>query len=106
MSTSNQLIKGCRILKILRKCKLLPLDGSPFKKGTCIKLRIVKPRKPNSALRKMVRVKLSNKKIISAYIPGQGHNLQPHSVVLIKGGRTRDLPGLHYKLIRGKYDFN
>jgi small subunit ribosomal protein S12 len=85
---------------------LLALNGSPFKKGTCVKIRTMKPKKPNSAIRKIARVKLSNNKIVTAYIPGQGHSLQDHSVVLVRGGRTKDLPGLHYKLIRGKFDFD
>jgi small subunit ribosomal protein S12 len=71
-----------------------------------MKISMVKPKKPNSAIRKIARVKLSNKKLITAYIPGQGHNLQKHSVVMVRGGRTKDLPGLRYKLIRGLLDFN
>lgn len=90
----------------LRHCTLLALDGSPFKKGTCLKIRTMKPKKPNSAIRKIARVKLSNSKVVTAYIPGQGHSLQDHSVVLVRGGRTKDLPGLHYKLVRGKFDFD
>lgn len=90
----------------LRNCTLLALDGSPFKKGTCLKIRTMKPKKPNSAIRKIARVKLSNSKVVTAYIPGQGHSLQDHSVVLVRGGRTKDLPGLHYKLVRGKFDFD
>lgn len=92
--------------KDYRFCKLLALDGAPFKRGTCVKVKTMKPKKPNSAIRKIARVKLSNSKMITAYIPGQGHNLQEHSVVLVRGGRTKDLPGLHYKLVRGKYDFD
>ena len=78
--------------------------GSPFKKGVCISVKTVTPRKPNSALRKIARVMLSNKQEVTAYIPGIGHNLQEHSVVLIKGGRRPDLPGVRYIVVRGKFD--
>ena len=77
---------------------------SPFKRGICIKVFTVTPKKPNSALRKIARVKLSNGKEVSAYIPGEGHNLQAHSVVLIRGGRVRDLPGVRYHVVRGNLD--
>lgn len=77
---------------------------SPLKKGVCLIVRTMTPMKPNSALRKIARVRLSNKKEVTAYIPGEGHNLQEHSVVLIKGGRVQDLPGVKYTIVRGKYD--
>jgi small subunit ribosomal protein S12 len=86
-----------------RKKKILQ-RGAPFKQGVCVKVTTVTPKKPNSALRKIARVRLSNGMEVTAYIPGIGHNLQEHSIVLIKGGRTKDLPGLRYKIIRGVYD--
>ncbi|KAF8443071.1 hypothetical protein L210DRAFT_959064 [Boletus edulis BED1] len=81
------------------------LDTCPQKKGVCTQIFIMKPKKPNSAKRKVARVKLSNGNSIMAYIPGEGHNLQEHSVVLIRGGRTQDLPGVRYKMVRGALDF-
>lgn len=81
------------------------LDKCPQKKGVCLKIITRTPKKPNSALRKLALIRLSNKKRIYGYIPGEGHNLQEHSVVLVRGGRTKDLPGIKYKLIRGVYDF-
>ena len=78
--------------------------GAPFKRGVCVKVTTTTPKKPNSALRKIARVRLSNGMEVTAYIPGIGHNLQEHSIVLIKGGRTKDLPGVRYKIIRGVYD--
>lgn len=78
--------------------------NSPLKKGVCLIVRTTTPRKPNSALRKIARVRLSNKKEVTAYIPGEGHNLQEHSVVLVRGGRVQDLPGVKYTIVRGKYD--
>ena len=80
------------------------LAGAPQKKGTCLKVFVTTPRKPNSAKRKVARVLLSNYNRVTAYIPGMGHNLQKHSVVLIRGGRVKDLPGVRYTLIRGKFD--
>ncbi|MDD4123085.1 MAG: 30S ribosomal protein S12 [Candidatus Pacebacteria bacterium] len=77
---------------------------SPFKKGVCTKVTTVTPKKPNSALRKIARVKLSNGQEITAYIPGIGHNLQEHSIVLVRGGRVKDLPGVRYHIVRNKYD--
>lgn len=108
MPTFRQLINGIRKPKkgVLKRCALLALQGAPFRKGTCLKIRTMKPKKPNSAIRKIARVRLTNGFVVTAYIPGQGHNLQEHSVVLVRGGRTKDLPGLHYKLIRGKCDFD
>lgn len=78
--------------------------GAPFKRGVCLKVTTTTPKKPNSALRKIARVRLSNGMEVTAYIPGVGHNLQEHSIVLIKGGKTKDLPGVRYKIIRGVYD--
>lgn len=86
-----------------RKRTVLP-HGAAFKRGVCLKVTTTTPKKPNSALRKIARVRLSNGMEVTAYIPGVGHNLQEHSVVLIKGGRTKDLPGVRYKIIRGVYD--
>jgi len=78
--------------------------GAPFKRGVCLKVTTSTPKKPNSALRKIARVRLSNGMEVTAYIPGMGHNLQEHSIVLLKGGRTKDLPGVRYKVVRGVYD--
>jgi small subunit ribosomal protein S12 len=78
--------------------------GSPFKRGVCLKVTTTTPKKPNSALRKIARVRLSNGMEVTAYIPGVGHNLQEHSIVMLKGGRTKDLPGVRYKIVRGVYD--
>lgn len=103
MPTYHQLLKFGRKVKV-RVNKIAALQGAPQKKGTCIRVFTTKPKKPNSAIRKVARVRLSNKLKITAYIPGEGHNLQDHSVVLIRGGRVPDLPGVKYKIIRGKYD--
>lgn len=78
--------------------------GSPFKRGVCLKVTTTTPKKPNSALRKIARVRLSNGMEVTSYIPGEGHNLQEHSIVMIKGGKTKDLPGVRYKIVRGVYD--
>lgn len=86
-----------------RKRSELP-KGAPFKRGVCVKVTTTTPKKPNSALRKIARVRLSNGMEVTAYIPGVGHNLQEHSIVLIKGGKTKDLPGVRYKIVRGVYD--
>lgn len=86
--------------------KLKALKGAPQKRGVCLKLRTMKPKKPNSAIRKIVRVRLVNHRLITAYIPGRGHNLQEHSVVLVRGGRVKDLPGIKYHLLKGKLDFD
>jgi small subunit ribosomal protein S12 len=79
-------------------------SASPFKRGTCIKVFTTTPKKPNSALRKVARVRLTNGMEVTAYIPGEGHNLQEHSVVLVRGGRVKDLPGVRYHIVRGRYD--
>lgn len=104
MPTMNQLKKHSRKAKISR-IKTPALDKCPQKKGVCLKVFIVTPKKPNSALRKVARIRLSNKKRVTAYIPGEGHNLQQYSTVLMRGGRVKDLPGIKYHLVRGKYDF-
>ena len=78
--------------------------GAPFKRGVCLKVTTTTPKKPNSALRKIARVRLSNGMEVTTYIPGEGHNLQEHSIVLVKAGRTADLPGVRYKVVRGVYD--
>lgn len=104
MPTINQLYKSDSRQRKQVRCKVLPLQQSPQKKGVCLKIFITTPKKPNSAQRKAAEVMLSNKKIINAYIPGMGHQLQQHSTVLIRGGRTKDLPGYRFKIIRGKFD--
>jgi small subunit ribosomal protein S12 len=106
MPTYNQLSKNKRKKK--KKLNKVPaLEGCPQKKGICTKLVLRAPKKPNSALRKLVKLKLlSNQKRVYAYIPGEGHNLQEYSTVLIRGGRVKDLPGVKYHLIRGKLDFS
>lgn len=88
----------------LHRRKKVNKKGAPFKQGVCLKVTTMTPKKPNSALRKIARVRLSNGMEVTAYIPGMGHNLQEHSVVLIKGGRTKDLAGVRYKIVRGVYD--
>jgi len=118
MPTISQLVrKGRKIIRrksttpalessfnsIKRKRKYLA-KGCAFKRGVCVKVTTTTPKKPNSALRKIARVRLSNGMEVTAYIPGMGHNLQEHSIVLLKGGRTKDLPGVRYKIVRGVYD--
>jgi small subunit ribosomal protein S12 len=103
MPTTNQLVrKGRR--PIVRRSKSPVLDKCPFKRGVCLQVKIQTPKKPNSALRKIARVKLSNGKEITAYIPGEKHTLQEHAIVLVRGGRVRDLPGVRYHVIRGTMD--
>ncbi len=103
MPTINQLIRKPR--KPQRSRTKTPLlEGCPQKRGVCLLVKTVTPKKPNSALRKVARVRLSNGKELTAYIPGEGHNLQEHSIVLGRGGRVRDVPGIRYKLIRGVLD--
>lgn len=101
MVTISQLIRKKRIKK--RKKKLSLLSTKPQVKGICLKIFTKSPKKPNSAIRKVVKVKVNNRELI-AYIPGEGHNLEEHNYVLIKGGRTQDLPGVNYKVIRGVLD--
>ena len=103
MPTINQLIKRPRI-KPKDRSKVPALDRSPQKRGVCIKVYTTTPKKPNSALRKVARVRLSNGQEVTCYIPGEGHNLQEHSVVLIRGGRVKDLPGVRYHILRGNLD--
>jgi len=117
MPTINQLVRGGR-RKVMRRTKAPALHlnfnilkrrairnrGSPQKRGVCIQVRTMTPKKPNSALRKIARVRLTNGMEVTAYIPGEGHNLQEHSVVLIRGGRVKDLPGVRYHIIRGTLD--
>src|SRR6266404_4927930 len=101
--TINQLIRRARVKKTY-KVKARALEGSPQKRGVCTQVKTTTPKKPNSALRKVARVRLSNGIEVNTYIPGVGHNLQEHSVVLIRGGRVRDLPGVRYHVIRGTLD--
>ena len=103
MPTINQL---CRLIrkKKVKKNKTPALNSCPQKKGICVKVFIKTPKKPNSALRKVARVRLTNKNVVTAYIPGEAHNLQEYSTVLMRGGRVKDLPGVKYHLIRGKFD--
>ena len=103
MSTINQLIKAPRVVQ-RRKSKNVALGGSPQRRGVCLLVKTMTPKKPNSALRKVARVRLSNGKEVTAYIPGIDHNLQEHSIVLVRGGRVRDLPGIRYHIVRGAYD--
>ena len=116
MPTINQLVRKPRTSK-KRKRKHLALAtnfnplknkydlaNNPFKRGVCLQVKTMTPKKPNSALRKVARVRLSNGQEVTAYIPGEGHNLQEHSVVMVKAGRKRDLPGVKYIVVRGKYD--
>jgi small subunit ribosomal protein S12 len=103
MPTINQLCKNIRKRKI-NKGSAPALRKNPQQRGVCLKVFTRTPKKPNSALRKVARVRLSNGEIVSAYIPGEGHNLQEYSSVLVRGGRVKDLPGVKYHLIRGCYD--
>lgn len=105
MPTINQLCTGFSRKKKSYKNKTPALNKNPQVKGVCVKVFVRTPKKPNSALRKVVKLKLSKGRRVEAYIPGEGHNLQEYSVVLMRGGRVPDLPGVKYKLIRGKYDF-
>jgi small subunit ribosomal protein S12 len=117
MPTINQLVRkgrkkvtakskapAMRVAYNSKRLKQFATDGAPFKRGVCTQVRTITPKKPNSALRKVARVRLSNKIEVTAYIPGVGHNLQEHSVVLIRGGRVKDLPGIRYHIVRGTQD--
>ncbi len=118
MATINQLVRKGRkqfkyksktpalqsVFNTLRRKRVGIADGSPFKRGVCVKVTTMTPKKPNSALRKIARVRLSNGMEVTAYIPGEGHNLQEHSIVMIRGGRVKDLPGVRYHIVRGIYD--
>ena len=103
MPTINQLLKRSRIPSKVRN-KVPALENCPQKRGVCVKVYTTTPKKPNSALRKVARVRLSNGHEVTAYIPGEGHNLQEHSVVLLRGGRVKDLPGVRYHILRGNLD--
>ncbi|MFA6919117.1 MAG: 30S ribosomal protein S12 [Patescibacteria group bacterium] len=118
MPTINQLLRKPRVIKkaksktpdlqltldsLHRKKRTMP-KGSSFKRGVCTQVRTTTPKKPNSALRKIARVRLSNGQEVTAYIPGIGHNLQEHSIVMVRGGRVKDLPGVRYHIVRGVYD--
>ena len=103
MSTISQLIRKPRV-KPKSRDKVPALERSPQKRGVCIRVYTTTPKKPNSALRKVARVRLSNGHEVTCYIPGEGHNLQEHSVVLIRGGRVKDLPGVRYHILRGNLD--
>jgi small subunit ribosomal protein S12 len=103
MPTINQLVrKGRKLVKKTPKCPAL--QGCPFKRGVCTRVYTTTPKKPNSALRKVARVRLTNGIEVTAYIPGEGHNLQEHSIVVIRGGRVKDLPGIRYHIVRGVLD--
>ena len=103
MPTVNQLVRKGRVTPKTRT-KTPALQGAPQKRGVCTRVMTHTPKKPNSALRKVARVRLTNGQEVGAYIPGEGHNLQEHSVVLIRGGRVRDLPGYRYKVVRAAFD--
>ena len=103
MPTIQQLVRKGR-KKIVDKSKSPALDGCPQKRGVCVRVYTTTPKKPNSAMRKVARVRLTNGKEVNAYIPGEGHNLQEHSIVLVRGGRVKDLPGVRYHLVRGTLD--
>lgn len=103
MPTIQQLVrKGREVLAV--KSKSRALDACPQKRGVCVRVYTTTPKKPNSAMRKVARVRLTNAKEVNAYIPGEGHNLQEHSIVLVRGGRVKDLPGVRYHLVRGTLD--
>ncbi|MBP9892000.1 MAG: 30S ribosomal protein S12 [Planctomycetes bacterium] len=103
MPTINQLCRKPR-RQPNAKSKSPALDSNQFKRGVCLQVKTTTPKKPNSALRKIARVRLSNQREVTAYIPGEGHNLQEHNIVLIRGGRVRDLPGVRYHIVRGALD--
>lgn len=103
MPTINQLVRKGR-KHAVEKSKTPALKGDPQKRGVCTRVYTTTPKKPNSALRKVARVRLSNTMEVTAYIPGIGHNLQEHSIVLVRGGRVKDLPGVRYKIVRGTLD--
>jgi small subunit ribosomal protein S12 len=103
MPTINQLIRKARQRKT-RKAKAPALQKCPQRRGVCLQVRTMTPKKPNSALRKIARVRLTNGHEITAYVPGIGHNLQEHSIVLVRGGRVKDLPGVRYHIVRGTLD--
>lgn len=103
MPTIQQLIRKGR-KKITKKSKSPALEGSPQRRGVCVRVYTTTPKKPNSAMRKVARVRLTTGREVNAYIPGEGHNLQEHSIVLVRGGRVKDLPGVRYHIVRGTMD--
>jgi small subunit ribosomal protein S12 len=106
MATLNQISRGQRKPRKKVPSKTAALGNSPQRKGICLRTLTRNPKKPNSALRKVAKIRLSNRKIIYAHIPGEGHNLQEHGVVLVRGGRAPDLPGIRYRCVRGKFDLS
>ncbi|CAO1632687.1 unnamed protein product [Jaminaea pallidilutea] len=104
-TTYRQVVRGARKPHRPKPNRTPALEGAPFVKGVCARIFTTKPKKPNSAIRKCARVRCSNGRIVTAYIPGEGHNLQEHSVVLLRGGRVQDVPGVRYHLVRGALDF-
>ncbi|MFA5712624.1 MAG: 30S ribosomal protein S12 [Bacteroidales bacterium] len=103
MPTIQQLVrKGRRVIE--EQSKSRALDSCPQRRGVCVRVYTTTPKKPNSAMRKVARVRLTNQKEVNAYIPGEGHNLQEHSIVLVRGGRVKDLPGVRYHIVRGALD--
>ena len=103
MPTIQQLVRKGRT-KLKKKSKSIALNSCPQKRGVCVRVYTTTPKKPNSAMRKVARVRLTNDKEVNAYIPGEGHNLQEHSIVLVRGGRVKDLPGVRYHIVRGALD--
>ena len=103
MPTIQQLVRKGREV-IVEKGKSPALDSCPQRRGVCVRVYTTTPKKPNSAMRKVARVRLTNSKEVNAYIPGEGHNLQEHSIVLVRGGRVKDLPGVRYHIVRGTLD--
>ena len=105
MPTISQLVRKGR-KDLSKKSKSAALDSCPQRRGVCTRVYTTTPKKPNSAMRKVARVRLTNGNEVNAYIPGEGHNLQEHSIVLVRGGRVKDLPGIKYKIIRGKFNLS
>ncbi|PGH26880.1 ribosomal protein S12 [Polytolypa hystricis UAMH7299] len=105
-ATYNQVRRGCRVEQQARKRRSPALVNRPEMKGVCLKTGITKPKKPNSGERKTARIRLSSGKVVTAYIPGEGHNIQQHSVVLVRGGRAQDCPGVRYHVVRGALDLS
>ena len=103
MPTIQQLVRKGRS-NVKKKSKSIALNSCPQKRGVCVRVYTTTPKKPNSAMRKVARVRLTNEKEVNAYIPGEGHNLQEHSIVLVRGGRVKDLPGVRYHIVRGALD--
>ena len=103
MPTINQLVRKGRELQ-KTKSKVPAMEANPQKRGVCTRVYTTTPKKPNSALRKVAKVRLTNQREVISYIPGEGHNLQEHSIVLVRGGRVKDLPGVRYKIVRGSLD--